>query len=303
MIDKKELYSGINEGMLEERYSAFSRNLEKNIPFIKKHGGLRGIVGFFRGRNLVIAGAGPSLEMKIEYLKKKRQGKDYILISTDMSFLTLVKNGVRPDYVFSCETTPLDFFGSADTAGSHLVAFSCMSNINLRKWRGSVSFYNWMIYGEHYDRLWERAGMDLGFLATGGIVTTQAVSFALGCDPASVMIIGNDLAFLHRYYASASAASDIFFRKIDRFNPLQSLDKSFARKKRDFEIIRGEKRFFTTGQFLAAKTWIEELVSSQGMIVFDDSLPGCSDMYVSKRDFGEYLNGIAAFSAKRGRRK
>lgn len=302
MIDKKELYSAINTGMLEERHAAFAKNLEKNMVFIKRHGGLKGIINFFNGRHVVIAGAGPSLEKSFEYLKKSRPARDYILVATDMSFLPLMRNKIRPDYVFSCETNPLDFFGSINTEGIHLAAFSCMSNINLRKWRGSISFYNWMIYGEYYDLLWDRAGADLGFLATGGIVTTQALSFALGCSTASIMLIGNDLAFSHRYYVSGSAASDIFFRRINRLNPVQSQDKSFVRKKRDFEILRGEKKFFTTAQFLAAKTWIEELVSEKKAILFDGSEPGCSDKYVSKKDFALYIREISAHSVKRGRR-
>ena len=104
-----------------------------------------------------------------------------------------MKNGIKPSFVFSCETNPVDFFSNIITKNIHLVAFSCVSNINLRKWQGPVSFYNWMLYDDFYNELWDMAGKDLGFVATASIVTTQIISFVLGCNVGSIVLVGNKI--------------------------------------------------------------------------------------------------------------
>ena len=42
----------------------------------------------------------------------------------------------------------LDFFSEIDTENMHLLSFSCSSYSNIRKWKGKISFFNWMVDGE-----------------------------------------------------------------------------------------------------------------------------------------------------------
>ena len=96
-------------------------------------------------RHVCIVGAGPSLDDALAQLKKYQNRRELAVIAVDMALLPLVRSGIRPGFVISCETTPVDFFGEADTAGMHLLAFTCMSRVT--KWRGDISFYNWMVGG------------------------------------------------------------------------------------------------------------------------------------------------------------
>jgi len=277
-----ELFSNINSGILEERLNTFRRNVEKNLPLIKKHGGLQGVVPSLAGRHIFIAGAGPSLEKDILLLKKIGGIASAVLISVDMALKVLLKYGIRPNFVISCETTPALFFTGVDTSAIHLLAFSCASPANIRSWNGSLSFYNWMMRGEPYDSLWERAGTGLGFVATASIVSTQAVSIALGCSPAAVVLIGNDMGFTDSYY---SRGCEPFFKDLlrcDRLAPFASIQSLRARNARRYEIRRNGKIFYTNAQFLAAKMWFEKLFKEHNCPVYDCSLPGCSETSVVK---------------------
>lgn len=289
-MDRETLYQKLNEGILAERLGAFRRNLEKNLPLIRKHGGIARVLPLLDGRHVCVAGAGPCLDDARAPLKKYQNRRELAVIAVDMALLPLVRSGVRPGFVISCEATPVDFFGGVDTAGMHLLAFTCMSPVNLRKWKGDISFYNWMVQGPGYDALWDAAGRDLGAVATGNIVTTQAVALALGCRIRSLLIAGNDLAFGRRYYARGTVSHDALHRVSGRFSPAASMEMDSIRGRRDYELVRDGRRFYTSHQFLAAKTWLEDLLARQAVPVFDCSDPGVSEKVVKKTGPREYLS-------------
>jgi len=289
MIDRETLYKGLNDAVLGERLHAFGRNLGKNIPLIRKYGGLRDLVARFEGKHVILAAAGPSLDKNLSHLSKYAQRENIIIASVDMALRPLAAGGIVPAYVFSCETVPTDFFRGIDTGRMHLLAFSCMSNANLRNWKGPISFYNWMVFGEGYDELWERAGKDLGFVATGNIVTTQAVSFFLGCGIESLALVGNDLGFSRSYYARGAAGFTGFFSGNDRLETPERKEAGIIRSRRCYEIRRGGTVFFTDRQFLAAKMWLEDIFKSAVLPVYDCSEPGCSEKYLIKIQLRDYL--------------
>ncbi len=288
--DPQVLYQKLNEGMLGERGDAFRRNIRKNLSIIKKHGGIAPVVASLRGKHICILGAGPSLERVMASLRKYQHRQELAFIAVDMALLPLLSRGVVPSYVISCETTPLDYFDTAESARIHLLAFSGMASVNVRRWRGPISFYNWMITGAPYDELWELSGRELGAIATGNIVTTQALSLALGCAPESVFIAGNDLAFHRVYYAPGTVAHRMRVRTSTRLFTLETADQQTMRKCRDYEFHRDGRTYYTSHQFYAAKTWIEELLSKTRIQVFDASEPGISGKYAAKVSPEEYFS-------------
>jgi len=289
-MEDKQLFSNINEGILEERYRAFNINLDKNIDLIRQFGGLKKIVPHFKGKHVLIAGAGSSLgQNNLGLLKKYQNRDDLIIIAADMALVPLCYRGILPKFVISCETTPMDYFSSINTEKIHLLAFSCISNTNLRKWKGQISFYNWMIHNEMYDNLWKKAGLDLGFVATGSIVITQAISLALGCDIQSLMLIGNDMGFKMEYYTKGTINFNKYFNNTNRFAPLDATEIDRSRNARVFEIHRGNKLYYTNNQFLAAKKWLEELFKTANIPIYETNELGCSPEFVNKISFKKYF--------------
>ncbi len=291
-MDKSELFSRLNSGMLAERGDAFRRNLEKNLPLIRKYGGLGPVIPLLRGRHVVIAGAGPSLDIHISSLAELAGDSRFVLIAADMALRPLVSRGIRPDFVIICESTPTDFFSGIDTSGMHLLAFSCSSSSSVRRWTGRISFYNWMLEGDFFNSLWDRAGTGLGYVATGSIVTTQAVSIAMGCGILSLMLAGNDMGFRDRFYASETARSADGHIKSGRFLPAAGIEMGICRNNRCYEVVRGNRTYFTNHQFLAARYWLDELFGREPFPVADCSLPGCSPSIVYKTGLAEYIDTV-----------
>ena len=284
-----DLFSKINEGVLEERFRAFNINLNKNLALIRESGGLRHIVPHFENKHVIVAGAGASIGNEIELLKKYQHRDNLVIIAADMALLPLSERNIIPKYVISCETTPVDFFSPVETENMHLLAFSCISNTNLRKWHGTISFYNWLIHNELYDSLWEKAGTDLGFVATASTVTTQAVSLALGCSIQSLMILGNDMGFKTEYYTRGTIAYNKSFNNANRFNTPEKLESDISRSKREFEIRRGAQLYYTNRQFLASKEWLEDLFKKVRIPVYEANELGCSEQAVQKISLKKYL--------------
>jgi hypothetical protein len=302
MVDKDQLYTNLNDGILAERLNAFERNLRKNLSLIQQYGGLQKIVPWLEGVTAVVIGAGPSLEKNIDVLKQYQSRQDLAYLAADMALRPLMERGIRPGYVFSCETSPVDFFSGIDTARMHLVAFSCMSHTNLMKWRGGISFYNWMIQRQEYQTLWETAGRDLGFVATGSLITTQAVAFAMGCGIKGLVLVGNDLGFSDRFYVRGSTACRSFHASAGRLSPPETIERYRSRRAMEFRIRRGVRDYYTTSQFLAAKLWLEDLFRERRVPVYDCSDPGCSEKYVEKVELRDFMNSISRRSRKKRRR-
>ena len=83
MIEKELLYKNLNEGIIEERYRAFTVNLNKSLDLIREYGGLKRILDYFKDKNVVVVGAGPSLDADLDLLKKYQYRNEIIIISTD----------------------------------------------------------------------------------------------------------------------------------------------------------------------------------------------------------------------------
>jgi hypothetical protein len=156
-----------------------------------------------------------------------------------------------------------------------------------------------MIRTEPYESLWKESGLDLGFVATGSIVTSQAVSIALGCSIKSLALLGNDLGFRDSFYSRGATRSEDFARTCFRMQPLSQVEFQKCRSSRQY-VIKRERNWYTNHQFLAAKRWLEDLCAKQNLIVYDASMPGCAGKNIEKIKFKEYCGKI--LSARGGSR-
>jgi hypothetical protein len=301
--DSKEIYRRLNQGILQERLYTFESNARKNRDSIFQHGGLANIIHNFHNKHIIICAAGISLSNSIPLLKKIQNRDDIIILSVDMAYLTLIRNGIKPSFVITCETSPRLYFNGADSTQTTLLAFSCSNPSTIRSWKGTISFYNWMIHEEPYKSLWKITGEGLGFVATGSVVTTQALSLVLGLNPSSVTLTGNDLAFSDLPYASGSIWYDSAFAATNRVRSIETVSRNSVWNSRQFEIKRSDRTYLTNNQFLGAKYWIEDLLKSTNFKLFDMSLPGVSEKYVEKITPQKYERDVLGFVRKKRKRK
>ena len=286
-MERTELFNKLNEGIIDERFHQFKKNVSKNTSLIKRFGGLREVVGMLRGKDVIIAGAGSSIDRELHLLREAVSLQNVVIICADMAYLPLLKNNIIPDFVISCETSPNDYFSLTDKS-SRLLAFSCSSNSNLRKWKGDISFYNWMMKGV-YEKLWETAGTGLGYVSTGSTVVSQAVSLALGCGIKSLALIGNDLAYKESYYMKGTFRSVKDELNYSRFATCDSVAMGYVRRARQFVVKTPVGDFYSHHQFLAAKYWLEELFSKSNLSLIECSMPGCRGKNVLNVRFEKYL--------------
>ena len=292
-MDTSELFNRINDGVVSERIHAIARNIGMNGLFIREYGGLYPVVKELKDRHCVIVGAGASLDGGISGLRRISTRNSVAVISTDMAYRALVRQGITPGYAISCETTPRDFFSGCDTSKSVLLAFSGVCPRIVREWKGPIRFYNWMVKGDPYDELWNRAGVELGFVATGSSVSTQAVSLAMGCGIKSILMAGNDFGFYDSMYARGVIRNDDMYRITERSSPVPSIAFRQCRAARHY-VIKRDTNYYTNHQFLAAKQWLESLFLSHGFGVYDAGVPGCAGKNIEKmsvRDYAERIVG------------
>ncbi len=291
IMDTSELFNRINDGVVSERIHAIARNIGMNKNMICRYGGLSPVVNELKNRHCVIVGAGASLECGISDLRRIAMRNSVAVISTDMAYRALVRQGITPSYAISCETTTRDFFSGCDTSKSILLAFSGVCPRIVREWKGEVRFYNWMVKGGPYDELWKRAGVELGFVATGSSVSTQAVSMAMGCGIKSMLLVGNDFGFYDSMYARGVIRNDDIYRAATRSSTVPTIAFGQCRAARHY-IIKREKNYYTNHQFLAAKQWLESLFLSHGFGVCDAGIPGCAGKNIEKMNVRDYAERI-----------
>lgn len=92
-------------------------------------------------RPILVAGAGPSLDELIPFMRKHR--KDFYLLAVDAAFRPLLDSGIRPDAVVAVESQCVSrraFFGTKGS-GVPIIADLCARSTNLRVSGGTVSFF------------------------------------------------------------------------------------------------------------------------------------------------------------------
>ncbi len=302
-IDRKQIYSNLNDGILSERLYAFQSNIKRNRLLIQQYGGLSGVVDRFAQKHIIIAAAGHSLVQSFQLLKKIQNRDDVVIISVDMAYKALKHFGIDPHFAITCESTPRYFFSGCASQNSTLLAFSGSNPSTVRSWKGEVAFYNWLIREEPYQSLWNSAGTGLGYVATGSIVTTQALSLVMGLTPKSILLCGNDLGFYGPPYAPGASWYTHISPLISRFYTLETICRNAVWNARHYEINRGDTTYYTNNQFLGAKCWIEDLLAQTKFLVYDMSEPGLSGKFVEKIQPKRYEREVLASVRKKRKRR
>lgn len=257
-----------NLDFITDRKKAITSNLKKNRNLIDQWGGLADLPTRMEGKTVVIIGAGSSLNFDI---LRRYQSQGFVPITVDMAYRPVVLSGIKPDYVFTCETTPLDYFNGLEHYG--ILISTCFAAA-ARQWRGAMRFYNWIVDDPEYDAIWKQAGLELGSLATGGTVITHALAFALGCNCAGIVMMGNDLGYTDRYYAPGSISQIKRMTGARRLNTRETIEQNTIRRATVNSITRAGVKYKTTSQFLITKQWIEKLMARHSKQIYDLSMPG-----------------------------
>ena len=128
------------EGLLKD---IWANNFRDNLKLVEKQKKLDVLLNDkkWEQNECVVVGAGPSLDDDIEALKKyRRQVK---IISTDMAAYALIKNGIKPDFIFTkkAHEDVVKLFTGFPTQDLKFVANLLQPPELFKKIKGGVYFY------------------------------------------------------------------------------------------------------------------------------------------------------------------
>ena len=222
--------------LMERRFPAVFGDLEKinvaqNEEKVKNTPGINSLKNVHSGQPALLVSAGPSLDAALPYLKYLRN--DFVLTCVDTAFLSLVNNGIHPDYVFSLDPQYESAFHFADyKRGSTKLVFTPTVNHNvLRNFHGAC----FVVYKEgHYQ---QKDIEEKGLTQAGGSVACLGVDILiqLGCDP--VFLIGQDCAFTgNRYYSKHTRFNQQLLTRITVSAQLEKLHQNKFQEKKSVKI-------------------------------------------------------------------
>ncbi len=213
----------INQATIIKFQNAWNRNIAANLREIIRGGKKKKITAWlkdnFPDKDIVIAGAGPSLFYSMEFLKKYRG--HFLLFVADTAFIPLARSGVIPDITFASDPQVVNaFFAHHKKAAQSVwmldpVVISAMPHF-LHKTGANLFWWNNDFYMDAMIREYfgERGG-----ISHGGSVSTNAFSLATEINPPRIILIGQDLSFTGKtaHVRGAALEDRIFYTRTRTF--------------------------------------------------------------------------------------
>lgn len=178
---------------VDDMMTGLEHSLE-NIPTMLKTPTLKQL--FAKAANTktaIIVATGPSLEKQLPLLKRMQ---DYVtILCLDASFGILVKNGIKPDIVFSLERVVevKHFFENIPTEFFKDVIFQFPTVMHKEAVESIPIDVGFFMRRDSYSTFFKLD--DWGYLAGGTSVANIAYNFAIKCEFDNIVLIGQDLSF------------------------------------------------------------------------------------------------------------
>ncbi len=183
-----------NERARRKFAAPYLLNTLRNLPVLARERDVRRLFGSCKGRPVVVAGAGPSLNANLEALRPLRDR--VVLVSVDTALRPCLSTGIQPDFVVAVDPgTPntRHLTGLPPCKGTVLVAETSLQPVTFAAFAGRSFLYR---VANHHPWPWlQEHGLDAAILRAWGSVMITAFDLAvrLGADP--VVFIGADLAY------------------------------------------------------------------------------------------------------------
>lgn len=181
-----------------------------NIPRLMEATPLNELRDIYKGKTALIIGAGPTLDLNIETIKKNRD--KVVIFSVGTAYKALLKNGIMPDFVNVIEINDSSgqFIG-LDMSEVNLITetytHNLVLNLDVKRrflYPSSLSYAN---------NFWAQiADFDVSHYHVKGTVTYAALASAkmLGCS--KLILVGQDLAYVNNQcYSSGAVYSDMVY--------------------------------------------------------------------------------------------
>lgn len=223
---------------LAKKSTAWAMSTASNLASIAKNEELEALEDKFKDKPAVIVSAGPSLLKSIEAIKKYRD--KIVVVSVGIALKTLLKHGVKPDFVAIIEIGDCRFnLLGEDLAG---IKFIFPPEVNsLIYTTGVEKAFNY--YTENLftsDWVQGYTGIDCSKYINRGTVSITALWSAnlMGCNP--IILAGQDLAFSGGECYAGDTFYSVSYEVNKETGEIEFTPKPYDdNKKADFEKMYG----------------------------------------------------------------
>lgn len=244
-IKNQEIQQQIQKFMVHEgSMRARSNRMIRNFLYNTKHCELdiTALQQDFRGKNVIIVGAGPSLDLNVQLLKEKKENT--IILAMGAVCRKLYNLGIPMDYIII--TDPKEISNGQIAGLEHLeIPMILMSTAT----KGVARYY----YGKKYllcqkgfsDAEQLATKKNLPLFETGGSVATTAVDMCIRFDVNKIIFVGMDLAYTDNKNHASGARDE----GITDYSGMIMVEDVYG------------KEVPTTRPFLMYREWIERRIA------------------------------------------
>jgi hypothetical protein len=195
-------------------------NIVRNIFNAEKQNGVLPPV-----KCAAICAAGPSLDLQLDSIARKR--KSFFLISTDTALSTLLNSGLTPDAVISIDCQHISCYHFMKTLPPDIPLLLDMSSPPLLVSRAQKTFF--FSGGHPLSGYITRFFRQFPSIDTSGAnVTFAALSLAESMGASRIEVYGADFSYPKgKLYTRSAYMYPYFHRKQNRFDPAENFRSSF----------------------------------------------------------------------------
>ena len=165
----------------------------------------------------VIAAAGPTLSLHIDWLKEQQALENITLIAVDAAAKPLMHHGIRPDLIVSIDKIGGDLFGEIESEqllGVSLLYFPLVAAEFVTQWQGDT--YASFSSGDSFEPLVDHC--DKTRLYSGGSVIHPSIDAVVKLGVKQILMLGADFSFINEQRHAE------YTQQFSHFNPLAPKD-------------------------------------------------------------------------------
>ncbi|MCB1172891.1 MAG: DUF115 domain-containing protein [Leptospiraceae bacterium] len=282
----------VNQATLERFDRLWTHNLLRNLPALIQARPVRGLFDQFRGCEVILVGAGPSLADDCERIHALRKGR--LLICVDTALHILIKRDLIPDIVVAVDPQGVNQYyleaitrASMARIGAWLidpcVNYHCLRHIPPER----------LFFFESPFRLFQTIKsafqLEAGQLAYGGSVSTNCWDLALKLGARSILLFGQDLAFTReRAHSPGATLEERLSYQEHRFQRREqhNYHQLYALPRRTVPDLQGEATV-CNDKLIIFQQWFQKqipLALERGVQVFDLKASGARLMKTRSGD-------------------
>lgn len=281
----------IDNNYIKTKLCASVKSVCSNIDLLVNEPPIMSYKDIYKGKTALVISAGPSLDKNIETIKKYRDKA--IIFSVGQALGSLMKNGIKPDFVVSIElintVQQLESFDISDVdlivEPITYVSIHKIKAKNIISYPSKTSIAN-LIWAQY-------ANIDSSGCKSSGTVSYTALYSAKILGFKNIALVGQDLAYLDGKCYSSGAKIEGLEYEID---PITGKAKVFAK---DFELFKKslypKNATLTEEQMIAgANRFLEERINSN--LIFVDGIKG--NKLPTSSDYASFIEEFASFAKK-----